>query len=451
MSIVIRHRCQRCGARWEGSGSGASAWVRCGSCRALVDFDWIGFFESPAYAEYLQKAARSAGSGWAPYTTTISEAGALADRGDHDGALEKYRAAIGLLMELNSFMYPPETFEDAKYRREVVEQQAWWQLQSRVDPSVSALQKEIEATLRAVDYRAPLPAIRKVAELFRKQSTRLGASDAPPDPDGMAPAQRARLWVSFSMGAWVRMLSAEDRLELLRELHGATNVSVPSSTPSSNSATGTNAAATSIANAAADDGVGIYLEWVCSECGLHSLQVRGALELCCPGCMFRRPFTAGDAPLAALTTACPGCGASVSVAAGALQGRCQYCNAVASRLGETGQVMRDFTAQIIRDSMSKHGMTAPTLPAGGVRGFPVTEQNRIDLVQTGLARTANWYNAMISSSRFASLWRASAAALGTPPLSWSAPIHEHARREGATSAALKLIDEAEALLRASAL
>src|SRR5579885_172354 len=158
MAVVIRYRCQRCGARWEGGGS-QGAWVRCGSCRALVDFDGFGFFESPAYAEFLQKGAQAAATGWPRYQAALAEADALAARGDQAGALEKMRGAVALLSELTPFTFPPEAATDARYRKELFDFQAWWLLQSRTDPTVSALQREIEATFRAVDYRAPLPTL----------------------------------------------------------------------------------------------------------------------------------------------------------------------------------------------------------------------------------------------------------------------------------------------------
>jgi len=418
MAIVIRYRCQRCGALWEGN-SGQSAWIRCASCRALVDFDWQSFFESDAYGDFLKHAAQLA-SEWPRYQALMSEGNALAAKDEH-AALASYRQAAAKLMELTPYMQPPEAHQPGAYREAVLNQMAWWSLQLTIDPEVARKQHEIETTQRSIDYRNPVPTLLKTVELMRSQLSRFDRGDAPVDPDGMTGAEKIRIWAGMLLGAFVQVVSGEQRLALMKLLHGEQNVNVRGD-----------------ANA---DEAGLYFDWTCTLCGLTSLQARSVTELCCLGCYFRRPFRMGDLALAAVIARCSGCGADVNVAAGALQATCAYCHAVSTRLGRTGQVEREFSAAI----HAQYGGTE--LPEGGVAGFPVTAQNHADLVLTGLARTAMYYGAFINAERYARVVRPSLKVLQLAPTAGINEIRTRVQREGGQKPAFELVEATALFLR----
>ncbi|MBS2031361.1 MAG: hypothetical protein JST54_25905 [Deltaproteobacteria bacterium] len=418
MAIVIRYRCQRCGALWEGS-SDKGAWIRCASCRALVDFDWQAFFESDEYRNFLKRSAEFVHE-WPKYQALIAEGNAAAAQ-NPNAALASFKRAAEELMRLTPYMQPPEAHQPGAYREAVLNQMAWWSLQLASDPDVARKQHEIENNQRAIDYRNPIPTLMKTVELMRGQLTRFDRGDAPPDPDGMGSAERLRVWAGMLMGAFVQLVTGEQRLALMKLMHGEQNVNVRGD-----------------ANA---DEAGLYFDWTCTLCGLTSLQARSVTELCCLGCYFRRPFRMTDLALAAVSATCSGCGAEVQVPAGALQATCAYCHAVSTRLGRTGQVEREFSAAI----RAQYGGTE--LPEGGVTGFPVTAQNHADLVLTGLARTAMFYGALINAERYARVVRPSLKVLQLSPAAGVNEIRARVQREGGQKPAFELVEAVALLLR----
>lgn len=412
MAIVIRYRCQRCGAVWEGNTS-ASAWVRCASCRGLVDFDWQAFFESDEYRKVIQNAQTTMGE-WQKYSALQAEGDALARAGKPEAALASYRAATEQLIRVTAYVFPPEALHPGPYRDALVRFNAWWYLQMAVDPLVSKLQAELLASQRQLDYRDPMPTLEHGVELLRRQSARLGAGDAPPDPDGLDPAQRFRVWAGMYLGGFLQMLSPTQRLEVVKRLHGEGNVSVRGDAP-------------------ADD-TGLYIDWTCPVCGLTSLQARSATEVTCMGCYFRRPLKMADLPLPAVSAKCSNCGAQVDVPAGALQATCTYCHAISTRLGRTGNVERELSAAIQKQ------FGAANLPEGGVPGLPVTPANRHALVLTGLARTTMYFGAFVSAERLANVARPSFAALGLAESAGMAELRATVQREGGDANAIQTLD-----------
>jgi hypothetical protein len=415
MAIVIRHRCEHCGALWEGSGAGASPWIRCASCRALLAFDWQAFFESDAYKQMMMHAAEQAPK-WSSYTALSAEGAALAQR-DPRAAQARFHAAAEIQLTLSAFAFPPEAQAPGRYREGYATFLAWWQLQCLIDPLVAPLQRELTAVQQQLDYQNPMPTLQKCMELLRQQFARLEASDAPPDPDGMTPSQRYRVAVGMVLGAYLPLLSPSARLTLLRQLYGKQNVAVQG-------------------DVSADD-LGLYFDWTCSACGLTSLQGRMVTELVCMGCFFRRPFQARDTQLPAVTTRCTGCGAQVSVGEGALQATCSYCHAVSTRLGRTGSAERSFVQAIL----AEHGGMPPE-PASGTPGLPVNASNRTELVLSGLARVANAFGSVISPERYASVARPSLKLLGLDAARGLAEVKSRVIREGGGAPALKLVEGA---------
>lgn len=421
MAIVIRHRCERCGASWEGAPHAASPWIRCASCRALLDFDWQGFFESDAYKQMMTKAADLAPQ-WAAYGRLAGEASALAAR-DPKAALETYREAALLQLSLSAFAFPPEAQQPGSYREAFARYLAWWQLQCAVDPLVAPLQRELTATQQQLDVRNPMPTLQRAMELMQRQFARMDAPDAPPDPDGLSSSQRYRVSVGMVLGAYLPMLSPAQRLALLQQLHGKQNVAVQG-------------------DVSADD-LGLYLDWTCPACGLTSLQARTTPELCCMGCFFRRPFQEKDLHLPAVTTRCTGCGAQVPVAEGALQATCSYCHVVSTRVGRTGAAERAFVQAVL----AQHG-AANAEPASGTPGLPVNPANRAELVLSGLARVAIAFCALVSPERYASVARPSLKLLGLDAARGIAEVGSRVARDGGGPPALQWVQAALPFLTA---
>ena len=412
MAIVIRYRCRRCGAAWEG-GSG-SAWVRCRSCGALVGFDWLSFFESDGYRRHLADSVRDAASRAARYQ-------ALQEAAKRAPSLAAFRAVAESLVEMAPFAYPPEAAQAGPYRERHLAFLAWWMWQSTVDVELASLSAKLDATARAFDMKDPMPTLRGVVDILKQQHRRLERGDAPPDPDDLLPHERAQISVGMMCGAYLSWLSPEQRLALLRELHGATEVRVQGD--------------------GASDDVGYLLEWTCDLCGLLSLQPRTAPELTCLGCMFRRPFRASDAQLGALEAPCASCGAKVHVGAGQLHARCLYCGTELTRLGRTGQVERDFALSVMR----QHGAAAPE---GGTPGMPVTPENRASLVLSGLARMTLGYSALIDGARFGSIARRNLSRLGVSEAAGLTQIEREVATLGNMPAAMKLVADARTWMRA---
>ncbi len=427
MALVIRYRCHACGAHLDTAGS--TAWLRCSYCQALIGYDWQAWFESPEYAAWLKRSAQLA-SGFAGYQKDVEAAGAAARKGRTEKAEGLLREAVAKLMALTPQSYPPEVQRDAAYRERYVRFEAWARLQSLVDPAMKELDAELQTVCRGVDYRNPMPTLEKALVLLRKQTARLAALPGAEDPDGMPPDARTRVVLSVFVSAYLPMLSREQRLTALRSVHGTNNVLE--------------------AGDATTDEVGHFLDWQCPRCGLASLQARAALELTCPGCHHRRTATREVLGLSATSTRCGSCGNAVALAAGEVEAPCGSCGARVRRILRTGAVEQDFTRQIRDDLAAKHGLGAGPLPEEGIDGLPVTEENRQELLLTGLARQAQWYARLIQVPRYVELVRRSLPGLSDAQrAAWLEQVAQRSASEGGDDAARQLLAEARSRLLTS--
>jgi DNA-directed RNA polymerase subunit RPC12/RpoP len=427
MALVIRYRCHACGAHLDTSGS--AAWLRCGYCQALIGYDWQAWFESPEYAAWLKRSAQLA-SGFAAYQKDVEAAATAARKGRAEKAEAHLRDAVGKLMELTPQSYPPEVRRDKAYRERYLRFEAWARLQSLVDPTLKALDAELQTVCRALDYRNPMPTLEKALVLLRKQTDRLAALPGAEDPDGMPPDARTRVVLSVFVSAYLPMLSREQRLTALRTVHGTNNVLEAGETST--------------------DEVGHYLDWQCPRCGLASLQARAALELTCPGCFHRRPSSREVLGLSATSTRCGSCGNTVALAAGEVETACGSCGARVRRLLRTGAVEQDFARQIREDLAARQGVDAGALPEEGVDGLPVTEENRQELLLTGLARQANWYARLVQVPRYVELVRRSLPGMSDAArAAWLERVAERSATEGGDTAARQLLTEARSRLLAT--
>lgn len=378
MALLLRYRCHACGAHVESQGH--AAWVRCGYCQALVGVDWQAWFESPAYAAWLRGYPAMMPK-FTAQQRHVEAATAHVREGRLEEARVHLRQAVDLQMEVTPQQFPLEVRTDAAYRERYVRYDAWVRLQGLVDAPLAALLTEMLTVSSSMDPRDPLPTVEKVLEVLRRFYDRLFCLPGYEDPDGMPPASRCQLTLSLTANAWLPMLSPEQRLALLRRVHGENNVREIS----------------------ASDDLGIYLEWTCPHCGLVSLQGRTATELVCVGCFFKRPLTADMLGLQEVSTRCGSCGHAVVLSAGTLERACDACGALVRRLARTGHVEQHWR----RELMTRTGSSAPPLPEEGVPPPTLPGVSRQEQCLTGLGRQASWYATLIPLSRYVSLVRRS--------------------------------------------
>ncbi|XXF79556.1 hypothetical protein P2318_07310 [Myxococcaceae bacterium GXIMD 01537] len=384
MALIIRYRCHACGAHLDTTGK--TAWLRCSFCQALIGYDWQAWFESPEYGQWLREYP-SMMSKWGDYQRLVVEAAQAFLEGRTEETEAIYRKSVALQMTLTPHTYPPEVATDRAYRARYVRFDAWARLQTLVDPVMAVLDTELQQVCRGVDYRDAMPTLEKAIAILRKQTARLTSLAGAEDPDGMPPDARTRVVLSLFVNAYLPMLSREQRLAALRSVHGVNNVLEAGETTT--------------------DELGWYVDWSCPHCELASLQGRSSLELTCPGCFHRRPFSQDVLGLKAITMRCGSCGAGVALAEGEMETACGSCGAKTRRIARTGAVEQDHSRRIRDEVAAKHGLDVDELPAAGVSGFPVTEENRLELRLTGLARQAHWFARLIQAPRYVELVRRS--------------------------------------------
>lgn len=270
--------------------------------------------------------------------------------------------------------------------------------------------------------------LRPVVKLLAEVAERLGTlTGGPPDPDSMPPRQRARVWSSQFLSAYLQTITKpQDKLELLRAAYGHDNVKV-------------------LGDAAADDDTGMFRDWACPHCGAVTLQHRGVAEYTCLGCMFRVAAGSGREALPAQSLKCPTCGAPVEVPQGAMEGACGFCDIAVHRVAATGDNLRDHQQSL----MAQYAGYQPS--AGGMVGLPVHPGNRAQMVLAGLMRTANTCARFVAPERYVTTARKAFPSLPDPELARKLEeVEALAARdggEGLAAEATELLAAARALLR----
>ena len=249
MPIVIRYQCHACGAPSEPHGE---TWSRCTFCKALLGLDIQAWLESADYRRWLAGAA-TLGERFKPYQALEAEAEKLGRVGKMQEAVAKEREAQRILIELTPHVFPPEVKTDPVYREKYLWLHAWFAVQQKCDPQAASLNDQMMATLKAIDWKDPMKAVRPAADLLTRTMRRIEMiPGAPEDPDAMPRSARVRVWISQFLSAYVHLLGKqEDRLELLRSIHGKDNVRV-------------------VGDAQADE-TGLFRDWTCPACALTSL------------------------------------------------------------------------------------------------------------------------------------------------------------------------------------
>ncbi len=387
MAWLVRYRCHQCGAaRDPGTETG---WVRCAHCHALIAFDWQAWLASPEYRRYLSDSASgSAAAQWQRYQALLSEGDALHAQGDERSAGQRYFSAVELMSRIVPGVIPTEAAHDPTYARAVFTfNSAFLQLQ-RTHETLRGLDTQMQQTLRAIDFRDPLPTVLKALEMLREMVTRASALGLPPDPDGLPLSARLQVMTSQFVGGYVQMLSADQQLQLLQRVYGADSVMA---------VTATTADADS-----SDTGLGLFREWVCPACGLCSLQSRHVHEFTCMGCVFRKPLNADDDALPALALHCPTCAAPITLEAGQPERACDYCSTWVRRVRHDRRNEVDFQKEMFARVQAAAGgsIDIAPLPASGQPGLAVTPDNRDTLRLQGLARTLVGYQTLAPARAF---------------------------------------------------
>lgn len=418
MSVIVHYRCHRCGAAREGGGD--AGWVRCQHCAAVIGFDFQAWLGSKRYAAYLREAAKPETlAKWATYQQHVAKA-----VGQGRDGLAVMEQAADLMMTLNPVVAPDEVTTNASYRAAVRRFMAFTLLMQQVDAKTKALADALTARLSKLDYTNPLPTLEWAVQNLEQQFARLAELGPPDDPDGLPWPSRLQVSLAQFLTGYLQLLSGDDQRKVLERVYGKAALHAPGAGAATNAA----------------DALGLYLDWSCPACGLASLQARMVTEYTCPGCMFRKPVTSGDAALPEVTLACARCGAPVTLGPGERERTCAHCSTWLRRIDRTGDVERDYANEVKARIAAEHGLVIEALPQGGKPGFEVTAQTRRGLQLTGLTRVAAWYGALVPARRVRALVERT---FGPPtPALWT-ELEAAARAEG-NDAALPVLEKARA-------
>lgn len=405
MSLLIHYRCHHCGAAREGGSP--SGWIRCQHCDVIIGFDFQAWLGSAAYAAYLREASSPRTlERWKDYQVLFADA----VKQGLDGLAAMERAAE-LMLELSPITAPPESLADPPRRSAWRRFLAFFMLMQQLDVELSRLSAEVTRTLAAIDFARPLQTLEAVLPLLERQGERLVQLGPPDDPDGLPWPVRQRVWQSQFLTAYVQLLSREEQRAVLARVWGVSGD------------------LGGLGDSADLDDLGLFLDFACPACGLHSLQAKTATELTCPGCMFRT--APPDTSLPALSLPCPRCRAPITLEPGARERACSFCQTLVRRLARTGQLERDFANEVKADIAARHGLTVEALPPEGRPGLAVTPENRRALQLTGLARIAAWYGSLVSPAR---IRRLAQRTFGAPTPALIAELTDAARADGNSDA-----------------
>jgi hypothetical protein len=249
---------------------------------------------------------------------------------------------------------------------------------------IADLYVKLNESTKALGFGAnenPMPAIEGMLGALREIQRARRELGSPPDPEGLSEDARLRIASSQLLSAYVRLISPEHQLRILRMIYGEGSVQ---------------------AQGAASHDYSLYFDWECPLCGLFSLQGTGTELMTCPGCFCSRRFNIDALKLDALAQPCPSCGARVEFAQGATDARCEFCTTEQRRFAATGSAQRQLSREVRQQVAAQHGMPME-LPES--EGLGVTPQTRTQRQAEGVARMAQWYHMFITPARLFGLAR----------------------------------------------
>ncbi len=379
MTIVLSLVCPACGARVRSTGD--DAWLRCAFCRALVGLDVRGYqvalqrTQSALVAggvnDYVEQSKR---------TMKLHEKGlAAADAGEHELALAFFEDMTRASMS-STMQYPAEVRSDAAYAERYVRRDAWVMLAQRVHPELRRASEGMTTAAQGFSMSNPLPTFERVVaanvEQGRlveriEQTNEAELPKPPPDPDGLAPPARFRIYAQMWAAAYAGVMDAAVLAKALAIVYGRDAVIVTEG----------------------DDEHGLFFEFLCPRCGLVSLTTRTERRWTCYGCMRVYPHRPELLEARASVLPCGSCGALVAFPDRAVTSKCAHCGAAARRVVDDGKIQREMIEGLV--GADRH------LPPEGEGGFPLGASNHMTIVLDGLDRMATTYATMITPARFA--------------------------------------------------
>ena len=387
MAHVIHLRCDRCGAPTDARGT---VWIRCTSCGAIAGYDFTSNMDSPELAEFTRRNVNDPTgyvNRWNKHDAELKRAEKLHKKSPVE-ALDIASEQAELVLTETPWVVPPAVKTDAALRHAYKRWLGFELLHYRLPGKIKQLYGKLNEATAAIGFGAnenPLPAFEKMLATLRELLEARASLGSPPDPDGLSLEARLRLQASQMVAAYIRMVSPELQVDLLRSVYGKDAIEVK--------------------GVAAQD-YAIFFDWECPQCGLFSPQHIGTDKMTCPGCYAERRWDPDLMAFAAISVVCHGCGSRLEVAEAEMHATCLYCTSQVKRFVKPGEAHRTVMAELKRKEIEKHGGSYEEAMAES-NGFGVTPETRRQRLIDGLVRVAQWYNKFITPARFAGLARAS--------------------------------------------
>ncbi|MCB9895622.1 MAG: hypothetical protein H6839_14340 [Planctomycetes bacterium] len=385
MGHVIHLRCEQCGAPADASDP---PWIRCTSCGSLVGFDFTSSAESPEYAEFMRRSMKDPQGyvkRWQDHDAAVVKA-AQTFRKSPEKGLKLAAKAAEFLIDETPWAMPGGAKKDSDKREAYKLWLGFELMQHKLPGKYPDMQRRLNEAAAAIGFGAnenPMPAFEKMLDVLREMNDERYRLGAPPDPEGLSREGRLRVTVSQMVAGYIRMVSPELQLELLRRIYGESAIGAVDISGQDYS---------------------VYFDWECPQCGLFSPQVPQADKLTCPGCYCARHVN--FEPANAVSVICHGCGNRLDLAAGQLSDKCPYCTSQVKRFVRQGDAQRQVIAEYKQQIAKQHGFSYDEMMADS-NGFGVTPENRLERLRDGLQRIAEWYHFGITPTRMAGFARAS--------------------------------------------
>lgn len=386
MAHVIHLRCERCGSPTDIKDA---PWIRCSSCGSTAGFDFTSTIENSGMADYMRRQMKDPQRYvklWEKHEDGLQEAVALHGKSP-ERALAKAGEEAELLLTETSWMYPPDVADPTK--REAYKRWLGFELlHARLSGKLPGLQAKLTEATTAIGFGAnenPLPAFRDMLAVLREMAVERERIGAPPDPEDLSLEGRLKLSVSQMIAGYIRMVSPELQVDLLREVYGDDSIEV--------------------VDVSGQD-YSVYFDWECPKCGLFSPQSPQTDKLVCPGCYCEKRVDFDVLAYAPIALMCHGCGSRVELAEKQMDATCGFCTSSVKRFVRQGRAHLELIAELKKSEAEKHGYSYEEMMEENP-GFGVTPDNRIERLRDGLVRIAEWYHFAITPSRYLGFARAS--------------------------------------------
>jgi DNA-directed RNA polymerase subunit RPC12/RpoP len=387
MPHVIHLRCDRCGAPTDATGA---VWIRCTSCGAIAGYDFTSYAESPEMAEFTRRNFEDPTGyveRWKKHEAELLRAEKLHRKSPAE-ALEIAAEQAEFVLAETPWIVPPAVKTDDKLRRGYKRWLGFELLHYRLPGRIKQLYGRLNEAATAIGFGAnenPLPAFEKMLATLRELLEARVEAGSPPDPDGLSLDARLRLQASQMVAAYIRMVSPELQLDLLRSIYGKDAVET---------------------KAIGGQDYSVFWDWQCAQCGLFSPQHNTTDKMTCPGCYAERRFDFDAAALDPVSVVCHGCGWRLDLAHSQMLAACPYCASQVKRYVRAGDPYRAVMADLRKKEVEKHGGSYAQMMAEG-NGFGVTPATRRQRLVDGLVRIAQWYSKFITPARYGGFARAS--------------------------------------------